>query len=171
MGDRTPLQLTKGVIMKSLVVFFIMLFVLPTMVFAESVPANCEKDGHNLVIVPKKKIEKKKEEKKSPPVAFVAQPEKEIVKEVIKEVPVIVEKQVIVQVPVPVAAPVVEHVAPAPVASQPTVVRKRPQHVDASHPLDTDGLPYPPTNPTQSGLQPLLNGVALGAGLSYGLSR
>jgi hypothetical protein len=150
------------------------LLVVPFVAFAEPATTNCEKDHAPAVVVPKKKVQKKKEEKKAPPVTFVAPPEV-IEKEVIKEVPVIVEKevivekQVIVQVPVPVAAPVVER-APAPVASQP-IVKKRPQHVDNAHPLDTDGLASAPLNPPQHGLNNTLTGVALGAGLMYGLSR
>lgn len=167
--------------MKSLTLLLAALLVVPFVAFAEPATTNCEKDHAPAVVVPKKKVQKKKEEKKAPPVTFVAPPEKEVVekeviKEVIKEVPVIVEKevivekQVIVQVPVPVAAPVVEHAAPAPVASQP-IVKKRPQHVDNAHPLDTDGLASAPLNPPQHGLNNTLTGVALGAGLMYGLSR
>lgn len=160
--------------MKSMILLLAALLVVPFVAFAEPATTNCEKDHAPAVVVPKKKVQKKKEEKKAPPVTFVAPPEV-IEKEVIKEVPVIVEKevivekQVIVQVPVPVAAPVVER-APAPVASQP-IVKKRPQHVDNAHPLDTDGLASAPLNPPQHGLNNTLTGVALGAGLMYGLSR
>lgn len=164
--------------MKSMILLLAALLVVPFAAFAEPATTNCEKDHAPAVVVPKKKVQKKKEEKKAPPVTFVAPPEV-IEKEVIKQVPVIVEKevvkevvvekQVIVQVPVPVAAPVVER-APAPVASQP-IVKKRPQHVDNAHPLDTDGLASAPLNPPQQGLNNTLTGVAIGAGLMYGLSR
>lgn len=166
--------------MKTLTLLLAALLVMPFAVFAEPAATNCEKDHTAAVVVPKKKVAKKKQEPKTPPVAFVAPPEKEVVekevpviveKEVIvtKEVPVIVEKevvvekQVIVQVPVPVAAPA------APVA-QP-VVRKRPHHVDATHPLDTDGLASAPVNPQSSALNNVLSGAAVTGAIVYGMSR
>lgn len=134
--------------MKTLPLLLAVLLLIPGLALAEPATTGCEKDNHAAAVVPhKKKAIKKKADK---PVVFVAPPEKEVeIREVIKEVPVIKEVEVIkevpviVTVPVPVAAPASPVATPAPVAP----VKKRPQHVDNWHPMDTDGLDSPPTNP------------------------
>lgn len=132
--------------MKTLPLLLAGLLLMPGVALAEPATTDCGKDNHAAAVVPhKKKAIKKKADK---PVVFVAPPEKEVeIREVIREVPVIKEVvrevPVIVTVPVPVAAPASPVATPAPVAP----VRKRPQHVDNWHPMDTDGLDSPPSNP------------------------
>ncbi len=147
--------------MKALPLLLAVMLLLPLVALAEPMKTDCGKNDQKAVVVPHKKIVKKKEEKPTPPVVFVAPPQKEAeIREVIKEVPVIVT------VPVPVAAPT-PVATPAPVAP----IRKRPQHVDNSHPLDTDGIQSAPYNPSGGMLSNTMTGAAIGGSLIYGLSR
>lgn len=150
--------------MKHLVVILSAILLFPVVSFADTttttMETNCQKPKAAALVPHKKKIVKKK------PVREVAPPV--VVREVVKEY---------VPVPIPVAAPVLPV---APVIEQEIIPVRRHHHVDASHPVDTDNLPYPAYNPYYGfGGGPFVSGTHFGAlgtlgagfGLGYGINH
>lgn len=151
-----------GCTMKIIVLILSVVLMFPVLSLAETTmtqpDTNCSKTKAAAVLPHKKKVVKKK------PVREVAPPM--VVREVVKE-----------YVPVIVPAPVANTPTPVQVVEQDPLPVRRHHHVDASHPVDTDNLPYPAYNPyhglgggygTQFGA---LGTLGLGFGLGYGINH
>jgi hypothetical protein len=148
--------------MKIIVLTLSVCLMFPVISIAETTVAqpetNCSKTKATTILPQKKKVVKKK------PVREVAPPV--VIREVVKE-----------YVYVPATPSVVKDSPPIQVVEQDLLPVRRHHHVDASHPIDTDNLPYPPYNPyhglgggygTQFGS---LGTLGIGFGLGYGINH